>query len=168
MGSLLTTDSSLPIDFELLAKNYRVANQVKIAILFIITLLGLNVATQFISQAETATGHFLVHLLASYGVVLWIVYALYSWVADANKCYSLREWDVSYKSGLLAKKIVSTPIKRIQHIEVTQGAVDRLFKLSKVVILSAGHGFVIPGLQSEIAERVRQSLLEKVKGENGE
>jgi membrane protein YdbS with pleckstrin-like domain len=89
----------------------------------------------------------------------------YHWFSDKAKFYALREQDISYFSGLFFKKLVTQPASRIQHVEVSQGPIDRIAGLAKLQVYSAGSGmqtFGIPGLPQELAHQLRQSLTEKI------
>ena len=101
----------------------------------------------------------------------WIIMAFgflvvtYRWFSDKAKFYALREHDISFYSGLFFKKLVTQPACRIQHVEVSQGPLDRLAKLATLQVYSAGSGlqtFGIPGLPQALAHQLRQSLTEQL------
>lgn len=52
--------------------------------------------------------------------------------------YALRQKDIIYRKGWLNKKWTHIPYNRIQHAEVTQGLVYRLFNLGKLKVFTAG------------------------------
>lgn len=162
--------TELPIssDFTSLAGNFRLANQISNSLMFHLAWVGFVIASFFVSQDDTATGHFLITFLSRWMGLIWLLYALYRWVADKQKGYCLRNHDLSWRSGLICIRTVTAPVKRIQHIEVEQGAIERLFGLSRLVVKCAGHGFTVAGLPKSDAELIRQSLLEKVQGEQDE
>ena len=92
-------------------------------------------------------------------------YSTYQWFADKVKAYSLREHDISFFSGLLFRKLVTQPTSRIQHVEVSQGPIERLAKLGNLQVYSAGSSmqtFTIPGLPIDIAHQLRQQLTSSV------
>jgi membrane protein YdbS with pleckstrin-like domain len=87
----------------------------------------------------------------------------YTILSDKRKFYSLREQDLSYRSGLIFRKTVSQPMLRIQHVELKRGPIDRKVGLAKLQVFSAGgalHTFEIPGLPLETAENIRQFILD--------
>lgn len=91
-----------------------------------------------------------------------LVRLVFQWFADKSKFYALRELDLTYFSGLLVKRTLVQPLNRIQHIEVSQGPIERLAKLAKLHVYSAGSAsqtFAIPGLHIETAHQLRQHLL---------
>ena len=69
------------------------------------------------------------------------------------KKYALRERDISYKSGLLIKKITTVPFSRIQHVEIDEKPISRLFGLASLSVYTAGDSsddLVVKGLKKEI------------------
>ncbi len=77
------------------------------------------------------------------------------------KGYALRENDISYKSGLLFFSMTSIPLNRLQHCEVSQGPLGRLFELASVRIYTAGGStsdLSIGGLKKEAAHRLRDHI----------
>jgi membrane protein YdbS with pleckstrin-like domain len=91
-------------------------------------------------------------------LLTWFWYA-----RDQVKSYTLRELDLHYTSGLFFRKIVSQPITRIQHIELKRGPIERKIGLARLQVFSAGgemHTFEIPGLPVEVAQQLRQFILQ--------
>lgn len=77
------------------------------------------------------------------------------------KGYALRQKDVSYKSGLIWFSMTSVPFNRIQHCEVSQGPLGRLFELASVKVYTAGGSgsdLSINGLNKERAHRLRDYI----------
>ena len=82
-----------------------------------------------------------------------------------KKGYLVREKDVSFQKGLLVFKSTSVPFNRIQHVEVNQGILAKIFKLSSVKIYTAGGNasdLSIPGLPVEVAANLKDFLSEKI------
>lgn len=80
--------------------------------------------------------------------------------------YSARHEDVHYRTGALWRKHTAIPLNRVQHVEITQGVIERMLGLAKLVIYTAGgHGsdLAIPGLPFARAEALRDALIERVK-----
>ena len=77
------------------------------------------------------------------------------------KGYSIREKDISYKSGLIFFSMTSIPFNRIQHCEVGQGPLGRAFDLAAVKVYTAGGSssdIIIRGLQEERAQKLRDYI----------
>lgn len=151
------------LSFEALSPVYAKSNRYisLFTTLFIIALL-------FIVQLQSF------YLLPSGAVnaityIIWFIAAIgginatYIVLADKRKLYALREQDLSYKSGVIFRTIVSQPMLRIQHVELKRGPIDRKIGLAKLQVFSAGgamHTFEIPGLPLEKAESIRQFILD--------
>ena len=81
-----------------------------------------------------------------------------------KKKYALRENDIVYQSGLLWRNYTVLPFDRIQHVEVQQGPIDRLFELGKLKIYTAGGSssdMSIAGLPFTRANRMRHFILKR-------
>lgn len=99
---------------------------------------------------------------------LWILIVLLSFFVALRgfsvRAYGLRSHDVYYREGLLWKSETVIPFNRIQHCEVKQGPVDRLFSLAQLKIFTAGGSasdLSIPGLSHEKANSIRHFILQK-------
>lgn len=77
------------------------------------------------------------------------------------KGYAIREKDISYKSGLVFFHMTTVPFNRIQHCEVSQGPLARLFDLASVKVYTAGGSssdLSINGLTKERAQKLRDYI----------
>lgn len=95
--------------------------------------------------------------------VLFLIMYLVAWKGFKVKGYTIRQNDVTYKSGLLFFSMTSVPFNRVQHTEVYQGPIARLFNLSEVKIYTAGGSssdLSIPGLKVEDAHRLKDYITE--------
>jgi len=75
--------------------------------------------------------------------------------------FSVREDDVYIERGVLTRVKTTAPFLRIQHIDVIQSLLDRMFGIGKLVIYTAGTrgaDVTIPGLPIEYAELLRDRL----------
>lgn len=97
-------------------------------------------------------------------VLLMGISLLLRWLGFKHKSYAIREKDVHYKSGLLWRSETSIPFHRVQHAEVSQGLIERMFKLGRLKVFTAGgesSDLVIPGLQPDQAARLKAYVLKK-------
>lgn len=81
------------------------------------------------------------------------------------KSYAIRQHDITYKSGWLWRKITTVPFSRVQHCEVSQNMVDRIWDLSRLKIYTAGGSssdITIPGLNHQVANDLKGYILKKV------
>jgi membrane protein YdbS with pleckstrin-like domain len=83
--------------------------------------------------------------------------------------YLRRELDMNMQSGYWWHKTISVPINRMQHLEISQGPIQRLLKLNTLVIYTAGGGqsdLKLPGLTDEMAHQLKASLLKQIVDED--
>lgn len=101
-------------------------------------------------------------------IPLAITTLLLAFFGFRKKGYALREKDILYKSGLIWKSITTIPFSRIQHCEVKEGPIERLFGLSSLHIYTAGGSssdIDIPGLHPQGAQDIKQFVLQKINDE---
>lgn len=81
-----------------------------------------------------------------------------------RRAYALREKDLTYRKGWIFTSVTTVPFNRIQHTEVSQGPLERKFKLCKLNIYTAGGStsdLSVPGLESDEAARLRDYVAKK-------
>ncbi len=81
-----------------------------------------------------------------------------------KKLYALREKDIIYKEGIFWRTQLLVPFNRIQHAEVNQGPLQRIFGLSELKIYTAGGSssdLSISGLMYSEAQEIKHFLLHK-------
>lgn len=82
--------------------------------------------------------------------------------------YDMSEGQIQIIRGYLFYTDTIVPFNRVQHIDVSQGPIERLFGLSSLVLHTAGtHNstVVLPGLRRETAEDMRDSIREFIKAD---
>jgi len=75
--------------------------------------------------------------------------------------YALREEELYLERGILNRVHTIVPLRRIQHLDVSQDILEREFNLGKLIVHTAGtrsSEVVLPGLNMEEAERLRDTL----------
>ena len=151
-----------PEDFNRLDKRY-----LKIAFIWIsffaLVLTGGLIAFLFLAE-EKVPGLILTAIIS--GIVVLISYTtVISLLGFPKKGYLLRERDISYKTGLIYFKQITVPFNRVQHVEVSQGVLEKIFKLSSVKVYSAGGStsdLSIPGLTVADAQKLKAFISEKI------
>lgn len=75
--------------------------------------------------------------------------------------YQLRDDDLVFRRGILWQRFVAVPYGRMQLIDITHGPLDRGFGIAqlKFVTAAAATGVVIPGLEQQTAETLRDHLV---------
>jgi membrane protein YdbS with pleckstrin-like domain len=80
------------------------------------------------------------------------------------KQFGIRQHDILYQSGFFYFTETLIPYNRIQHIEIKQGPLSRLFSLYALHIYTAGASsgdLVINGLDKNTAEKLKAKVLDK-------
>ncbi|PCH59221.1 MAG: hypothetical protein COC19_07395 [SAR86 cluster bacterium] len=129
---------------------------------FIIILILLISAVAFEALRSFALSYLGIGLLLSISILLGLI-AWYFFAATQCIFFAVRQHDIVMKSGLFWRKQVVQPLQRVQHVEVTQGPVDRKYSLAKIQLFSAGTAvstFRIPGLDVDLAEKIKQYVLD--------
>ncbi len=81
-----------------------------------------------------------------------------------KRAYALRQNDLTYRKGWLFYSITTAPFNRIQHTEVSQGPLERKYKLCTLNIFTAGGSssdLSIPGLEQDEAQQLRDYIAKK-------
>jgi uncharacterized protein len=97
------------------------------------------------------------------GLLAWSAYA---WppLQYRYTAYMLDERGIEIRAGVVWRAIMNVPRSRVQHIDVSQGPLERAFGLGRLVIYTAGteHSRVeLPGLAYDVAFALRDHLLPK-------
>lgn len=140
-------------DFEGLEQDYLYMRLTSSGLFFL--LLG-GLGTIFTIASGWSLWYWLLPLL-----VFWSLYYVIQIIGFSIKGYAIRQKDISYKSGLLFFSMTSVPFNRIQHCELSQGPLGRLFDLASVKVFTAGGStsdMTIHGLETERAQRLRDHI----------
>ncbi len=91
--------------------------------------------------------------------------------------YQLTEDCYRAERGVIFKRYISIPYERIQNIDIHRGILDRILGLSDLQIQTAGYAAVgyyktkgfgsegrLPGLDKQVAEKLRDELIKRAKG----
>ena len=156
------------IHFQKLENNYLTVRMISLFLFWTIVLVGyfvaLAVAREVIPPIVRQALPFVLSTLA-------VISFLLSFYGVKQKEYAMRARDIIYKKGLLWKSNTTVPFSRIQHCEVKQGPIERLFNLSSLHIYTAGGSssdLSIPGLKPTTAQSMKSYVLQKIKSEEEE
>ena len=75
--------------------------------------------------------------------------------------YELREDELFLRRGIWNRVYTVVPLRRIQHLDVSQNVLEREFSLGKLIVHTAGtqsSNVVVPGLEMDEAEHLRDTL----------
>jgi len=73
--------------------------------------------------------------------------------------YRGREHAISYRGGVIGRRIETMPFVRVQHARVVRGPIDRAFGLAKLQVSTAGPDLTIPGLLAADADRMKELIV---------
>jgi len=88
-----------------------------------------------------------------------------------HKAYALRQHDILYKRGYIWRSQTVIPFNRVQHCEVDQGPLERLFDISSLKVFTAGGSssdLSIPGLRLETAQSLKDLIMRKIPSDEEE
>jgi uncharacterized protein len=105
-------------------------------------------------------------VLLIYGVLSFFILlsVLYSWYYYRLLKYALREKDITLKEGVIFLSSTTMPFSRVQHVEVNQSFFQRYFKISTLLLYTAGGTGVdlsIKGLEEDKAEKIKSFIINK-------
>ena len=75
--------------------------------------------------------------------------------------YELRDEELALTRGIWNRVHTIVPLRRIQHLDVSQDVIERNFELGRLIVHTAGtqgSSVVVPGLNFEEAERLRSEV----------
>jgi membrane protein YdbS with pleckstrin-like domain len=96
--------------------------------------------------------------------LLLLVFLLITPAVFRVKKYAIRSRDIIFNSGLIYQNTTIVPFNRVQHVEIKNGPIDRLFGLSRLKVYTAGGSqsdLVIPGLNANTAARLKEMIILK-------
>jgi membrane protein YdbS with pleckstrin-like domain len=82
--------------------------------------------------------------------------------------YALGEDELRLARGVWTRSETIVPLGRVQHIDVVQGPLERLFGVSRLALHTAGtlnSLVVLPGLSRETAEAIRDEIRARIRRE---
>ena len=82
--------------------------------------------------------------------------------------YRMEEAELQVRRGVWTEVHTIVPLARVQHIDISQGPLERLFAVCRLVVHTAGtmHSLVVlPGLSRETAERMRDEIRSRIAQE---
>lgn len=150
-------------DAEKLEKNWRKST----AIVAVILSLAPYIIAFLILFFGVETSNILVWLAVYTPLVLLSVWlGIYPYLAYPKKGYLLRSQDITYTTGLIWQKEITITYNRIQHLEVSQGPIEKIFNLSSLQLFTAGgqkSDMEISGLNPKTANKIKDWVAKKAE-----
>ena len=106
-------------------------------------------------------------LFISLGVLalLYVLRLVINFMGFKRKGYLLREHDILFRTGLIMHKVTAIPYNRIQHSEIREGFLSRMFSIAKLKVFTAGGAasdLSINGLSPDEAQQIKDYLSKTV------
>jgi len=106
----------------------------------------------------------------------WLVFAALIWtlvlfgpvVRYRHITYQVASDEICIRRGVLWRSIHTVPRSRVQHTDVSQGPIERMYELATLIIYTAGtqHAAIaLSGLPHDRASRIRDHLIEGGTGD---
>jgi membrane protein YdbS with pleckstrin-like domain len=95
-------------------------------------------------------------VLALLGLVAWL-----QRVEVNHLGYLVREHDLSFRQGVIGRRVTTVPFARIQNVRIDRGPVVRAFGLATLHLRTAGDGLVVPGIDVETAQRLKALVADR-------
>ncbi|MBP9056643.1 MAG: PH domain-containing protein [Saprospiraceae bacterium] len=154
------------IEYEKPDITYRKVLMYSILIFAFVLLVGYFVVGCFAEKLLTLPILLIVMLTWSILTGLAIIFTVKSY---DNLGYALRDKDILSKSGVFFKSIVIVPFNRVQHSEIEQGPIERLFGLAELTLFTAGgDDETISGLSFDKAQMLKNYITAKVAADEEE
>ena len=133
-------------------------------VLLLILCVLLSIAIPAVAPWHGAFAAMIVLLLAITLMTVWVNkrYRLTGYVVQPRAVY--------FRTGALWRTQTVVTLNRIQHVEITQGPLERWLKVARLVIYTAGgksSDLTVPGLPLPHAESIRDGLLQKIESQPG-
>lgn len=151
------------IEFELLDINYRKSQLLSSSLFFVGVLAILIIAWQLSTEISIPLIWGLLILtvwLILFGLTLW-----YVWKSYHFEGFVIRDKDILHKSGIFFQSVLIIPFNRIQHSEIKQGPIERLFDLGSLILYTAGGSssdLAVHGLPYYKAQLLKEMITKRI------
>jgi membrane protein YdbS with pleckstrin-like domain len=139
----------------------RIGGALFTALLAVGSLVGLVIADD---------GAFWLRLVVWLTLVALAAWKAYAWPARAYRhtSYRIDDQGIEICKGVYWRVVINVPRSRVQHIDVSQGPIERRYGLGTLIVYTAGtdHAKVeLEGLEHGRALRIREHLLPSESGD---
>lgn len=152
------------IVFKRIHKKYLSVILLQLSSLFALGFTGVFVLMSKKFPEQTSNFSLYVYLILS---LVFISLFIYSIIGFSRRKYAIRDKDISYKSGVITLTTTTVPFSRIQHIEIDESPISRLFNLASISVYTAGDSsddLKVKGLEKHEALQIKDFITEKING----
>lgn len=159
-----TLQASRNINFEAISPKY-----------FIVVCIRTGIFLLFVLTAIVAFFLFdklsMMQLLSISGTVfsILIIYLLITKQTFKYRGIAVREHDVIFRSSFINVVETLVPYKRVQHVKLKRGLIEKAFGLSELIVFTAAGGaqnLSIAGLEMENAEQIKSYIIDRFDGQS--
>jgi len=155
------------LQFKQLDAKSRTAEYITTTILFSILFVAVNVLIFTLGGGFVWwVGALYAGWLALFGLAMWLVEKNYQVTG-----YAIRQRDIVFRTGVIARSIITIPSKRVQHCEITEGPIQKMFKLASLKVFTAGGSgsdLTISGIQKDDAAKIKEFITRKIDAQDEE
>ncbi len=154
------------LDFQKLDVRYLTIKTINHLVFFVIVML--SVGFFILLENDFVWTPVLMIFISVWGLI-YVITLLYMRKEFLLKGYVLRKRDIVYRKGWLWTSIVVVPFNRIQHCELSQGPLEKSYKLAKLNIFTAGgqsSDLKLPGLKKDEAASIKEFLVNQINEHN--
>ena len=152
------------LTFKRIHKDYLKVLILTVLVIFFFLFLGVFLVSTNVEEIGAFPYINYIYLLLA---LLFLMLLTAFFIGFSRRKYVLRDKDITYKSGVLIKKITTVPFSRIQHVELDESPISRVFKLATISVFTAGDSsddLVIKGIKKEEALKIKEFISEKING----
>lgn len=150
------------IEFQKVNRNYLKVILINTLLVFIPLLIGLIFLIN--KKLNETIPEYTTLIYITFFIIFALIF-IFLLIGFPKRKYALREKDISYKSGVIVKKMTTVPFSRIQHVEIDEKPISRLFGLSSLSVYTAGdssNDLDVSGIKNEEALRIKEFISSKI------
>lgn len=145
--------------YEKLSKN-------AIGCMFVATLVQVLITTSILGIIWLIFGHNFPSIIKNIMIGIVMLDVLYLIISPKVRYeryrYSITEDAIDVREGFIFIERNIVPIERLHKIAIEKGPIDRMFKLAKVIVTTAGGDIIIRFLEDEKSEFIADALKQKI------
>ncbi len=148
------------IDYESIEKNFLYVRLISVGLLYIVItfiVAALLISGEVNFDFPNIWAFLVILFLLGFNIMMTIL-------SFRKRKFAIRQYDIGFKKGLIWQSHITIPFNRVQHCEVNQGILDRVFELSRLKIYTAGGSnsdLTIAGLNPVRADQMKSFILQK-------
>jgi membrane protein YdbS with pleckstrin-like domain len=150
------------VEFQKVNRNYLKVILINTLLVFIPLLIGLIFLIN--KKLNETIPEYTTLIYITFFIIFALIF-IFLLIGFPKRKYALREKDISYKNGVIIKKMTTVPFSRIQHVEIEEKPISRMFGLSSLSVYTAGDSsddLDISGIKKEEALRIKEFISSKI------